>query len=190
MIEKSLKANVVRRFLAHLSWKKAKNRREPGLNLAQVLVEEMRALGAINDDYKLPQGDQSTQLNEIRTAILKGEHHLTALCFSGGGIRSATFCLGVLQNLAKLQLLSKFDYLSTVSGGGFIGGWLKAWTLRKDEDDKKLGIEGVEKRIGQATEEPKPIRFLRYYTNYLSPKLGLLSADTWTIFATYIRNLL
>jgi len=34
---------------------------------------------------------------------------LNALCFSGGGIRSATFCLGVLQGLARLKTLDKFD---------------------------------------------------------------------------------
>lgn len=63
-----------------------------------------------------------------------------ALAFSGGGIRSATFCLGALQGLTqahlplpapneaaaapaaeKNRLLPQFDYLSTVSGGGFIG---------------------------------------------------------------------
>ena len=53
---------------------------------------------------------------------------LSALCFSGGGIRSATFCLGALQGLAKKGFLDKFDYLSTVSGGGYLGGWLAAWT--------------------------------------------------------------
>ena len=41
-----------------------------------------------------------------------------ALCLSGGGIRSAAFCLGVLQVLAKDRLLAHFHYLSTVSGGG------------------------------------------------------------------------
>ncbi len=53
--------------------------------------------------------------------------HLSGLAFSGGGIRSATFNLGVLQGLAHLKLLNKFDYLSTVSGGGYIGSWLSAW---------------------------------------------------------------
>lgn len=43
------------------------------------------------------------------------------LALSGGGIRSATFCLGVLRALAKNRLLHRFDYLSTVSGGGYIG---------------------------------------------------------------------
>jgi predicted acylesterase/phospholipase RssA len=54
----------------------------------------------------------------------------SALCVSGGGIRSATFALGVLQGLARTGLLQKFDYLSTVSGGGYIGGWLSSWAHR------------------------------------------------------------
>ncbi len=55
------------------------------------------------------------------------------LALSGGGIRSATFALGVLQALAKAELkgangkpaswLRCFDYLSTVSGGGYIGAF-------------------------------------------------------------------
>ena len=45
----------------------------------------------------------------------------TALCLSGGGIRSATFALGVTQGLAQHGILDQFDYLSTVSGGGYIG---------------------------------------------------------------------
>ena len=55
---------------------------------------------------------------------------LVGLAFSGGGIRSATFNLGILQALAQLRLLRYFDYLSTVSGGGYIGGWLVAWIKR------------------------------------------------------------
>src|SRR5262249_16057486 len=53
------------------------------------------------------------------------------LAFSGGGIRSATFNLGFLQGLASLGLLKQFDYLSTVSGGGYIGGWFGAWVRRE-----------------------------------------------------------
>jgi len=52
---------------------------------------------------------------------------LTGLAFSGGGIRSATFNLGVLQALAQARLLRTFDYISTVSGGGYIGSWLMGW---------------------------------------------------------------
>jgi len=55
---------------------------------------------------------------------------LVGLCFSGGGIRSATFNLGILQGLAELGLLRRFDYLSSVSGGGYIHQWLAAWIRR------------------------------------------------------------
>src|ERR1700674_4191428 len=48
----------------------------------------------------------------------------SALCLSGGGIRSGTFNLGVLQGLARNGQLGEFSFLSTVSGGGFIGSWL------------------------------------------------------------------
>ena len=46
---------------------------------------------------------------------------MTGLALSGGGIRSATFCLGVLQALNAAKILQRIDYLSTVSGGGYIG---------------------------------------------------------------------
>src|SRR3546814_9389273 len=42
--------------------------------------------------------------------------YLFGLALSGGGIRSATFSLGVLQRLALARLLGCVDYLSTVSG--------------------------------------------------------------------------
>jgi predicted acylesterase/phospholipase RssA len=44
------------------------------------------------------------------------------LAISGGGVRSATFGLGLLRGLAQSGVLTRIDYLSTVSGGGFVGG--------------------------------------------------------------------
>lgn len=64
---------------------------------------------------------------------IHGSHDFAGLAFSGGGIRSATFNLGVLQALAELRLLRKFDYLSTVSGGGYIGSWLTSWMASHDQ---------------------------------------------------------
>lgn len=63
----------------------------------------------------------------------------SGLAISGGGIRSASFSLGVLQTLARRELLSHFDYLSTVSGGGYIGTsltWLlhRGWKLDPSHD--------------------------------------------------------
>jgi hypothetical protein len=108
---------------------------------------------------------------------------LTALCLSGGGIRSASFSLGVLQALAERKLLTSFDYISTVSGGGYIGGWLTAWGSRSG-----WNMAGVQARLG-ARDEPKQIKNLREFTNYLTPRAGLMSADTWVGIATIARNL-
>ena len=113
-----------------------------------------------------------------------------ALCLSGGGIRSATFALGVLQGLARAGLLGGFHYISTVSGGGFIGSWLAAWGHRHPH-----GVAGAVAALAARPEpgltlEPRPIHRLREYSNYLSPRLGILSADTWVLGATYVRNLL
>lgn len=54
-------------------------------------------------------------------AALASDAPTWGLALSGGGIRSATFCFGLLRGLAQNQVLHRFDYLSTVSGGGYIG---------------------------------------------------------------------
>lgn len=46
---------------------------------------------------------------------------LLGVALSGGGIRSATFSLGALQALAERKVMLCVDYLSTVSGGGYLG---------------------------------------------------------------------
>ena len=38
--------------------------------------------------------------------------------------------------------------------------------------------------------ENDPIAFLRKFSNYLAPKLGIFSADFWVIFTIWIRNML
>jgi kumamolisin len=116
---------------------------------------------------------------------------LIGLAFSGGGIRSATFNLGILQGLARLGLLRKFDYLSTVSGGGYIGSWLMAWMHHQN-----IGVKEVERKLAPAAYVPHKVteaselRFLRNYSNYLTPRTGLLSADFWAFVASYLRNTL
>ena len=51
---------------------------------------------------------------------------VVGVALSGGGIRSATFCLGLFQSLARQQLIRRMDFLSTVSGGGYFGSFLGA----------------------------------------------------------------
>lgn len=126
----------------------------------------------------------------------KAQPPLSALCLSGGGIRSATFNLGVLQSLAKNKLLPEFDYLSSVSGGGYIASWLQAWIHRQQQDAgtakevfQDLGGR-PEQPVNPLAPEPKPVDHLRQFSNYLTPRLGLFSADTWTAAAIFVRNLL
>lgn len=128
------------------------------------------------------------------------ERNLIGLAFSGGGIRSATFGLGVLQGLADLGLLKFVDYLSTVSGGGYIGSWFAAWVKREGELEnvvKQLKPSREQQaeadRIGGkklSEEEPEAIYHLREFSNYLSPRVSFFSADSWTLIAIYLRNLL
>ena len=110
---------------------------------------------------------------------------MTGLAFSGGGIRSATFNLGITQALAELKLLRQFDYLSCVSGGGYIGGWLSAFIHLKCNGR----VEEAEDKLKTGGAENSAVRFLRSYSNYLTPKASFFSADTLTAVATYLRNL-
>ena len=119
-----------------------------------------------------------------------GRLDLIGLAFSGGGIRSATFNLGVLQALAKLEILRYVDYLSTVSGGGYIGGWLTGMIHRLAGGMKDVE-EGLDpSQVNENNLPQKAIAHLRAYSNYLTPKLSALSADTWSLFSIWSRNTL
>jgi hypothetical protein len=98
---------------------------------------------------------------------------LVALCSSGGGIRSAIFNLGVLQGLGKLGLLPLIDYHSTVSGGGYIGGWWTTWRTNHPED---LGLVPT---ADEHLVEAAAIRRLREHSRFLSPTGFALSAEFW-----------
>jgi hypothetical protein len=166
---------------------------DPALELNDVLAAELRSW-ADPSRVKEAEPDVINRLHAAKPA---------ALCLSGGGIRSATFGLGVLQGLARKGLLKEFDYISTVSGGGYIGSWLSSWIKRHKETTNKewsASAQDVFDELAEGDEthsypegrfnEPDEITHLRAYSNYLTPKLGLLSVDSWTLAATYLRNLI
>ncbi len=135
-------------------------------------------------------------LNALTTLLHRARR--SALCFSGGGIRSATFGLGVLQALAQRSstapnrppsLLGEFNYLSTVSGGGYLGGWFSAWA--KWQPKSVAGVIDDLSAPPQSKVDPEPpaLQHLRSFSNYMDPKLGLLSADTWSLATTMLRNM-
>ncbi|HHJ15472.1 MAG TPA: hypothetical protein ENJ80_02125 [Gammaproteobacteria bacterium] len=71
------------------------------------------------------------------------ELNLSGLALSGGGIRSASFSLGVMQALAHNGWLKNFDYLSTVSGGGYIGSSI-SWLLSQPMNAGKTRIASTQ----------------------------------------------
>jgi hypothetical protein len=81
------------------------------------------------------------------------------LGLSGGGIRSATFCLGVVQVLAACNLLKQVDYLSTVSGGGYVGCFLTSRLGRNQPQSDIANPHGP---------DTAPIRYLRQHAKYLA----------------------
>jgi len=173
------------------------------VSFSQVLEEEKKVLSGY---------DRSSS-----KSLDNPEIPLSALCLSGGGIRSASFNLGVLQALGKYEQIRNIDYLSTVSGGGYIGAWLSTWIHREaasiesktesirennqpSTNQKLSDIDPSENSISEAIQdielalssnnEPKSITWLRNSSSYLSPKLSLMSGDFLGMIGTILRNML
>ncbi len=102
---------------------------------------------------------------------------LCGLALSGGGIRSATFCLGALQVLGERGVLRHVDYLSSVSGGGYIGSFWTCFLARSKvggqmladaEDGKPFRQNPLYKlKHVKGKEEKASFQRLRNYANYL-----------------------
>ena len=119
---------------------------------------------------------------KIRRAVYKLRHQeahdAVGLAFSGGGIRSATFCLGVTQVLAKRNLLQDVDFLSTVSGGGYTGSFL---TVRLGTNSPLSDVAGPH------GPDPEPISRVRHYAKFLNP---VNLKDGWTMVTGVLAGML
>ncbi|HEY4671554.1 MAG TPA: hypothetical protein VIG78_05780, partial [Gemmatimonadaceae bacterium] len=100
---------------------------------------------------------------------------------SGGGIRSATFGLGVFQRWASSAgLLRRIDYLSTVSGGGYLGSFLgRLWGRNY------LKEPGDFEKVLQGEKSPQVLRFLRENGRYMAPNGA---GDKLLVGAMVLRN--
>ncbi|MBE7180595.1 MAG: hypothetical protein INR71_05175, partial [Terriglobus roseus] len=188
-----------------------------------------RTKQGLHRTVRLNRNHSASQLAELEQVCASADkplkrvlHHLrgNALTFSGGGIRSASFCLGVLQGLARFSLggrdhtqitssaglLQDTQYISTVSGGGYLGCWFSSWVARLAAPTGTADTRSATERFQQAYDTtlrglagelprtggdpaPEVIRHLREYTAYLAPQLGL-SLDVWALLAITTRNLL
>jgi predicted acylesterase/phospholipase RssA len=92
--------------------------------------------------------DGASKVIDAETVHLKewrGQEPCVGLALSGGGIRSATYCLGVLQAMAYRRALPQVDYLSTVSGGGYIGVSLSYLLHQSTHGDEAVGFMAAPK---------------------------------------------
>src|SRR6187402_2358336 len=133
----------------------------------------------------------------------------SALAISGGGIRSASFALGVIQTFLNEKpgnataesgetCFDRFDYMSTVSGGGYIGGavtWLKHHFGKEGDwrlfvGDRNLGARSAEFRadkiVGAAGSSFTWLDFFRQHGNYLKPS----SFSTMSLIGVAMRGML
>ncbi len=126
-------------------------------------------------------------LRALETEALKNRRRQNGLpedppavgfALSGGGIRSATFCLGLFQALARGKMIRRIDYLSTVSGGGYFGSFLGTAFMRPQADAGSVERELADNRSW-------PVDWLRENGRFLSPNGA---GDNWQTAAVALRN--
>jgi hypothetical protein len=132
------------------------------VDFKEVLTTEIKLIvarrGAV--DPPLPKKEKK----EVRDTLI-------GLALSGGGVRSASFNLGLLQAFFRFGLLRHLDYLSTVSGGGYIGSYLSA-LIHDLPDDGKMGMDNprLKKELVQdenAAGQPDRVKRFARHGRYL-----------------------
>ncbi|MDT8399190.1 MAG: hypothetical protein RQ899_11300 [Pseudomonadales bacterium] len=139
------------------------------------------------------------------------ETGLIGVALSGGGIRSSTFNLGVLQAIQRAGLFPCIDYLSTVSGGGYIGTYLGTVIAEDQKGDQKGDQAASETPTSDSAaenqnaapqdlfplihhtgvEESPRFRHLRNHANFLAPdgKAELLSIPVLLLRGLLVNTL-
>ncbi|ARW16874.1 patatin-like phospholipase family protein [Komagataeibacter europaeus] len=121
-----------------------------------------------------------------------GTNRATGLALSGGGIRSATFALGVLSALSRRGLLKQFDYMSTVSGGGYLGAFVTQYLhgsgveKAAPADDRGAGLGANSSPFGSLDRDSPAIGHIRQNCRYLAsgPKM-----EKWRVATAQLAGL-
>ena len=96
--------------------------------------------------------------------------------------------IGLLQSLDQLGVLNHLDYLATVSGGGYIGGFWTAWLQRNKPT--KTGERIFPIAGGRTTGESAEVRHLREFSRFLLPRFRVMGTESWSIVMTGLGGLL
>lgn len=158
-------------------------------NLDRLLEHERQYL----DEARRVRKTAREESAPVDPAITSPQRELCGLALSGGGIRSATFNLGLLQCLQQMGLLEIFDYVATVSGGGYIGGFWTAWRhYHPHEADPRTGgpqLFPMTEAEGARGAHLREVQHLREFSNFLNPRLGLTSLDTGRLIVAALSAL-
>lgn len=117
----SAQLGSIKNWLSKMQGRASPDYTAPGINFSEVFRIE---LSEVEARWKQLGSDRSLANTEIPMPTTT--HGLAGLAFSGGGIRSATLNLGIAQALQASGAFDHFDYLSTVSGGGYLGSSISA----------------------------------------------------------------
>ncbi|MBF0417198.1 MAG: patatin-like phospholipase family protein [Magnetococcales bacterium] len=130
--------------------------------------------------------------DEKKKLEVSDDEPLVGLGLSGGGIRSASFNLGVIQALEEKGWMKKIHYLSTVSGGGYIGSaysWFAYCNSKFREEIKKNLKDFSDYTDKNSTKEKKLISCVRAIEkNYTQDTLFRIKDDNDTIIINSINN--
>jgi hypothetical protein len=178
-----------------------------------VFQEEMGQWVVPRRRRELQPGESDTYPGPSQADYPKVDNRLVGLALSGGGVRAATFSLGVLQRLARLGILRFVDILSTASGGGYLGASWSSLTAdspinsgsgsnpsasaARTADDYKhgSGINNFPFRFVANEKDPNrqifdresdAVRHLRAHGNWLAPHLGIFDVWTWVAITRYV----
>lgn len=110
----------------------------------------------------------------------------TGIGLSGGGIRAATFCLGALQAMASRDVLKAFDYISSVSGGGYTSAALQWHWRNAAPDESGRGFPYGSKLLPDYPAKGDLLSFLRGHARYLTPGRGM---TFWSLPAVIFRTI-
>ncbi len=162
---------------AELEWVTARRR------VVAAHADPLGGLGSASDHSVTDGGDGgrgTAENNDCAAGGSSASMGLVGLAISGGGIRSATFALGALQSLGQNGVLDDVDYMSTVSGGGFIGSHLSARIAESANEDaggdpaKQEGRQVVSPHLipDDGNLDTEGVRWIRNRSKYLE-------ASTW-----------
>ena len=144
-------------------------------DFADVLKKEYAAAWRRRPAAEQEKAGEKARSGEVRPPALYG------VALSGGGIRSASFCLGALQALDQEKLVGRIDYLSTVSGGGYTGASMIAGMCQNG------GKFPFSLGSGDDIHDNEPVNHIRDNSRFLAPR-GLY--DVFISLAVILRGLM